>query len=84
MVCIKRCKLPGTKYMIGVGDNVIVDKYRDNISDKYRDNISWIGIIEEEKGSIPMYRMLTGTIEENFMTLTDWRNQQIDKILNED
>ena len=40
MICIKRCKLPSTKYMIGVNDSVVVD-----IVDNYG---SYIGILKSE------------------------------------
>jgi len=40
MICIKRCKLPSTKYMIGVNDSVVVD-----IVDDYG---SYIGILKSE------------------------------------
>ena len=78
MICIKRCKLPSTKYMIGVNDSVVVD-----IVDNY---VSYIGILkseteEEKKWSIPMYAIPTNIVKEHFMTLADWRDKQIDKIL---
>jgi hypothetical protein len=91
MVCIKDCKLPGKDYIIRFGDNVVVDTV-----DVYG---GWIGILKseteestlsfgsvtvEKKDFIPMYSIPITLVKEHFITLADWRDKQIDKILDDE
>ena len=74
MICIKRCRLLDRKYIFGVGDIILVDLTENDTS----------MILEASGKDKNLYPMSTEILKECFITLAEWRDKQIDSILEDD
>jgi hypothetical protein len=79
MICIKDCKLSGKDNIIRLGDNIIVD-----MIDDYGIYIRILKLNQQFGLSWYCYIIPTCLVQEHFLNLAEWREQQINSILDGD